>query len=225
MRLVLLGPPGAGKGTQARTLAQRLRVPAVASGELFRRHTAENSHLSQLASSYMERGELVPDHVTNAMILERIQEHDCTYGYILDGFPRTLEQAQNLDDALAQRGEILDLALYIRLQEEEELVRRLSGRLMCKKCQTPYHRDSPTPTREGRCDVCGGELYQRPDDAPEAVRKRIQVYHQQTEPLVEYYQRQGKLREIEGQQSIQQVGEDLLAAVSAQESCTPKQPR
>ena len=206
--MVLLGPPGAGKGTQAQKLAERLSLAHVASGDLFRQHQTRGTELGWQAQAYMERGELVPDQVTIQMVLERVQEPDCALGYILDGFPRTLEQARALDEALQKRGQAIDMALYIRV-EPEELVRRLSGRLICRRCQTPYHRNTTPPQKEGVCDVCGGELYQREDDSTQAVRRRIQVYQDQTVPLVECYERQGKLRAVDGQQPIHQVTQAL----------------
>ncbi len=210
---MLLGPPGAGKGTQGKALAQRLGVAHVASGDLFREHEAEGTELGRLAKSYMDRGELVPDHVTIGVVLQQIHDPDCAKGYILDGFPRTLEQAQALDKALGEWGEAIDLVLYIQV-EEEELVRRLGGRLTCESCQAVYHRDHSPPKVEGRCDVCGGTVCQREDDKPEKIRQRFRVYQEQTAPLVEYYRCQGKLKEVNGDGSIQEVGQALRAAVA-----------
>ncbi|MBI2873209.1 MAG: adenylate kinase [Chloroflexi bacterium] len=214
MRIVLLGPPGAGKGTQAKTLAERLRVPHVASGDLFRQHQAENTPLGRQVRYYTERGDLVPDQLTIRMVLERLGEADCAGGYILDGFPRTLEQARALDSELASRGQELDVALSVEVPEEE-LVRRLSGRLICRQCQAPYHRDNAPPRRPGVCDRCGGELYQRPDDQPEVVRQRFRVYLAQTAPLAEHYRVRGKLKEVDGQGSIEEVEAAMMEAVQA----------
>lgn len=211
-RIVLLGPPGAGKGTQAKRLAKSAGVAHVASGDLFRRHQGEGTELGKLAGSYMKKGELVPDEVVIRMVLERIQEPDARGGYILDGFPRTHEQAEALDRALAQEGVRIDEVPLVEV-ETEELVRRLAGRWICSRCQTPYHQETAPPAKPGECDACGGELYQRPDDRPEAVRRRLEVYEEQTTPLVRYYERQGKLRRVNGQQKIEQVAADLRKAL------------
>lgn len=212
MRAVLLGPPGAGKGTQAKLLAQRLNIPHIASGDLFRTHQERGTPLGLKAREYMERGVLVPDEITIAMVLEHILSLDRDEGFILDGFPRNLNQAEALDRALRERGRELDRVLYIRVSEGE-LVRRLSGRLVCRRCQTPYHLESSPPRNPGRCDVCGGELYQREDDTPEAVRRRIQVYQTETAPLVEYYRRAGKLVEVEGEGPLEEVNRRLLESL------------
>jgi len=213
MRVVLLGPPGAGKGTQAKRLAEGANVPHVASGDLFRKHQEEGTELGKTAKSYMEKGELVPDEVVIGMVLERIQAPDARAGYILDGFPRTLEQAKALDKALVKEGTRIDHVPLVEVNTAE-LVRRLGGRWICSQCQTPYHEESAPPKQPGVCDVCGGKLYQRPDDRSEAVRRRLEVYEEQTAPLVEYYARQGKLRRVNGQQEIDQVAIELLKAVA-----------
>jgi len=211
MYLVLLGPPGAGKGTQAERLEKELRLPHVASGDLFREHLKNKTELGLLAKEYMDKGELVPDDVTIAMIRERLQEPDCDQGAILDGFPRTLAQAQGLDRMLADMGRRLDGVLYIAVPDEE-LVRRLSGRWICRQCQTPYHAIFSPPAKEGVCDACGGELYQRDDDRPETVRARLKVYHQQTAPLIDYYRQAGLLVEVDGSGGIETVSAALLEA-------------
>jgi adenylate kinase len=214
VRLILLGPPGAGKGTQAKKLSQALGVPHVASGDLFREHQARGTELGILAASYMRRGVLVPDEVVIGMVLERLAQEDCRPGVVLDGFPRTREQAQALDRALGPQG--INEVLHI-VVSPEELVRRLSGRLLCRGCQTPYQRG----TAPQRCTLCGGELYQREDDQPLAVRKRIEVYAEQTAPLVDYYRRQGKLRDVDGEQSIEAVTEVLQALVESRARPAP----
>ncbi|MBI4337262.1 MAG: adenylate kinase [Chloroflexi bacterium] len=210
MRVVLLGPPGAGKGTQARTLAKRLGVVHVASGDLFREHQAKGTELGQNAKTFMAKGLLVPDAIVIAMVLERVARPDCAGGVVLDGFPRTLEQAKALDRALGEKG--LDRVVLLKVSEEE-LVRRLGGRLICRVCQAPYHRETAPPRVEGRCDRDGGELYQREDDRPEAVRQRFRVYQQQTEPLLDYYRTQKKLREVDGAQEIETVSSKLVGAL------------
>lgn len=210
-RVILLGPPGAGKGTQAARIAESLSVPKVASGDLFRDHQARDTELGRLARSYMERGELVPDDVTIKMVMEWVAAHEGEGGFLLDGFPRTLAQAQALDREMAGSGGI-DRALYINVNTEE-LVRRLAGRLICRNCQTPYHEDSSPPEMAGKCDRCGGELYQRDDDKAEAVQKRLGVYFKETEPLVGFYREAGVLREIVGEGTVEDVGTALLEAI------------
>jgi adenylate kinase len=213
VRVVFLGPPGAGKGTQAKELAEYFGVAHVASGDLFRKHQAENTELGQLAKSYMARGELVPDNVTISMVLERIKEPDAVNGYILDGFPRTLEQARALDSALAEHQGSIDRAPLLEV-DTEELVRRLAGRWLCSKCQRPYHEVTAPPKVKGGCNVCDGELVQRADDQPDVVRKRLQTYEEQTAPVVDYYKGQGKLRAVNGDQSIEKVRRDLTSAMT-----------
>lgn len=212
--VVLLGPPGAGKGTQAKRLAQALDVPHVSSGDLFRDHLSRETELGLLAQEYMERGDLVPDDVTVGMVIERIGRPDCENGVILDGFPRTLSQAEALDEALAERSQRVTVAPLIDV-EDEEVERRLTGRRVCRECGAVYHVDFNPPEVEGVCDVCGGELYQREDDNPETVHNRLYTYYKETAPLIGYYFAKGLLVEIDGQQSIEEVQVDLLAAVKA----------
>ena len=214
MYVILLGAPGAGKGTQAATLQQELHLAHVASGDLFREHQQKSTELGLLAKSYMEKGQLVPDEVTIRMVLERIKRPDCALGAILDGFPRTLEQAKALDQALKQRKKAIDRVLYI-VVSEAELVRRLSDRWICRSCQPPYNVTSAPPAVAGRCDRCGGELYQRADDTSETARNRLRVYFQQTTPLIEYYRKAGKLADINGEQEITKVRVDLLHSLEA----------
>jgi len=211
VRLVLLGPPGAGKGTQAKNLSRAQGIAHVATGDLLREHQAQGTELGGQASSYMRQGLLVPDDVVIQMLLERIARDDCQQGMLLDGFPRTVEQAQALDQALGTQG--LDGALLI-VVSPEELVRRVAGRLTCRECQAPHQRERAPE----RCSVCGGELYQREDDRPEAVQARLKVYQTQTEPLVDYYQRQGKLQQVDGEQSVEVVTQALLALVDSGDS-------
>jgi len=187
-------------------------VPKVASGDLFRDHQARDTELGRLARSYMERGELVPDDVTIRMVMEWVTAHEGEGGFLLDGFPRTLAQAQALDREMAGSGGI-DRALYINVNTKE-LVRRLAGRLICRNCQTPYHENSSPPTVVGKCDRCAGELYQRDDDKAEAVQKRLGVYFKETEPLVGFYREAGILREIDGEGAVEDVGMALLEAVA-----------
>ncbi|MBI4202868.1 MAG: adenylate kinase [Chloroflexi bacterium] len=210
MRLVFLGLAGAGKGTQALVLSETLGLPFISSGDMFRYHLSQNTELGLLAKGYMDKGELVPDEVTIRMILDRIGQEDCRKGFILDGFPRTLAQAQALDAAL-DSGPV-NRVLYIKVGEEE-LVRRLAGRISCRKCGTPYQLDL-LPPNASECPRCGGELYQRADDQPDVVRRRIQVQWPEIHGLANYYAGQKKLVEINGEQSVEQVGADLLKTVN-----------
>jgi adenylate kinase len=212
MYLVLIGPPGAGKGTQAERLEEELHLPHVSSGELFRENIQNETELGLLAKTYIDRGDLVPDDVTIGMIRERLMRPDCKQGAILDGFPRTQAQAEALDKMLAEMGRKLNGTLYIAVPDEE-LVRRLSGRWLCRQCQTPYHAVFDPPATEGVCDACGGELYQRDDDKPETVRARLKVYHTQTAPLIGYYRQAGLLVEVDGSGDIKTVHAALLEAV------------
>ena len=198
MRLILLGAPGSGKGTQAKNIAEKVGITHVASGDLFRAAATRGDELGKQAKYYMEKGLLVPDEITIKMILERIDAPDCSKGVMLDGFPRTLEQAKALDQALGKKKQKIDRVFYIKVSTDE-LVRRLSGRFICRKCQAPYHKVSSPPKKEGKCDKCGGELYQRADDIPETVRKRIDVYTKETSPLIDYYKKAKKLVEIKGE--------------------------
>jgi len=212
MRLILLGAPGSGKGTQAKNIAEKVGITHVASGDLFRAAATRGDELGKQAKYYMEKGLLVPDEITIKMILERIDAPDCTKGVMLDGFPRTLKQAKALDQALSKKKQKIDRVFYIKVSTDE-LVRRLSGRFICRKCQAPYHKVSSPPKKEGICDKCGGELYQRADDTPETVRKRIDVYTKETSPLIDYYKKAKKLVEIKGEGNIDSITENIVASL------------
>jgi len=212
VHIIFLGAPGAGKGTQAASIANELNLAYIASGDLFRQALEQGTDLGIKAKSYMEKGVLVPDEVTVQMVLERMSAPDCEHGVIFDGFPRNLNQAEALDKALARQGKTIDKVVYIKVGEEE-LLRRLSGRWICRNCQTPYHMVSSPPRVPGRCDRCGGELYQRPDDTVETAKKRLQVYFAETAPLIDYYARAGKLLDIDGEGSVDQVGKRIMAAL------------
>ncbi len=214
LNLVLLGAPGAGKGTQAVTISKKLGLVHIASGDLFRKEQESGSELGKIAKSYMEKGQLVPDEITVKMVLGRISAPDCAKGVILDGFPRTLEQARALDKALAVEGKSIDKVLYIKVSNKE-LLRRLSGRWICRNCQTPYNIVELPPKVAGKCDRCGGELYQRADDTEETAKKRLDVYFAQTAPLIKYYTEAGKLVEIDGENSVDKVGSALIAAIQS----------
>ncbi len=209
--IILLGPPGAGKGTQARRLAERLGLPHISSGDLFREHLKNQTPLGQLAQQYMSKGELVPDEVTIGMVKDRLARPDAQQGAILDGFPRTPAQAQALDALLAERGARV-VVPYIQVPEEE-LVARLSGRLTCRAQGHIFHVRYNPPKQPGVCDYDGSELYQRDDDKPETVRRRIQVYQEQTAPLIDYYRQKGVLVEIDGNAPLDAVTRALLNAV------------
>ena len=209
--LVLLGGPGSGKGTQAEQLSEQLNLPHVATGDLFRENLKNATDLGKLAKTYMDRGELVPDDVTEAMVEERLARPDTHDGFILDGFPRTLPQAQALMDIMAGLQRRIAGVLYINVSDEA-IVNRLSGRLICRNCQTPYHKQFQPPGKPGICDKCGGELYQRDDDNPNTVRARLRTFHGQTEPLIEYYKKAGLLVEINGEGEVALVTERSRSA-------------
>jgi adenylate kinase len=214
MYIIMLGAPGAGKGTQADILSQEMDLPHIASGDLFRQAVEERTEVGLLAKNYMDKGELVPDEVTIKMILERINESGCASGCLFDGFPRTLRQAKVLDEALAEQGKSIDKAIYIEVPNEE-LVKRLSGRWLCRTCQTPYHIISSPPKTPGKCDKCGGELYQRSDDREETVKDRLNVFFAQTVPILDYYKKQGKLIKINGNLGMQGVAKEIVSVLKA----------
>ncbi len=212
MYIIFLGAPGAGKGTQAASVAQELNLVHIASGDMFRQALEQGSRLGVQTKAYVEKGTLVPDEITIRMVLERMSAPDCKPGVILDGFPRNLGQAEALDKALAEQGKAIDKMVYIKVSEEE-LLKRLSGRWICRQCQAPYHTINSPPKVWGRCDQCGGELYQRHDDTVETVKKRLEVYFAQTAPLISYYTQAGKLLEIDGEGSVDEVSKRIVAAL------------
>jgi adenylate kinase len=210
--IVFLGAPGAGKGTQAANVARELNLAHIATGDLFRQALEKGTKLGIKAKSYMERGELVPNQLTIDMVLERLSAPDGKKGVILDGFPRNLEQAEALDKALAGQGKGVDKVIYIKVSQGE-LMKRLSGRWICRQCQAPYHITDSPPKVWGKCDRCGGELYQRPDDNEEAVKKRLEVYFAETAPLIDYYTGAGKLLEVEGEGGVAEVAKRIVTAL------------
>lgn len=212
MYVVILGPPGAGKGTQSQILSGETGLPRLAAGDLFRQALEEGTEFGLVAKSYMEKGLLVPDDTTIDMILGRLEHPDCASGCILDGFPRNLRQAEILDGALEKRGKCVDKAIYIEVGEGE-VVKRLSGRWLCRNCQMPYHVTGSPPEKPGRCDKCGGRLYQRPDDRQETVRERLRVFLDQTAPILDYYEKQGKLIRIDGNMDIERVADMMMSAL------------
>ncbi len=212
MYIVFLGAPGAGKGTQAVKVAQELKLAHIATGDLFRQAQAEGTELGLQAKAYMEKGMLVPDEITIKMVLERLSAPDCQNGVILDGFPRNLDQARALDKAFKEQNKTIDRVIYIKV-DEAELLERLSGRWICRDCQTPYHATVNPPKVKEKCDRCGGQLYQRPDDKVETVKERLKVYFSQTAPLIDYYTRTGKLREVDGKGDLNEVSKRIVAAI------------
>jgi adenylate kinase len=210
--IILLGAPGAGKGTQAVMLAEKLRLVQVASGDLFRKALGDKTELGLKAKAYMDKGQLVPDEITIQMVLERLAAPDCAGGAILDGFPRNLPQAEALDRALDEQSKAIDRVVYIAVSEAE-LLKRLGGRWICRQCQAPYHEVDSPPRVAGKCDRCGGELYQRDDDNIETIKKRLKVYFKETSPLIDYYKRSGKLLEINGEGSAAGVNKRIEAGL------------
>ncbi len=209
MIIILLGAPGAGKGTQSEILQERLNMMHVSSGDLLREHRKRGTELGKVAESYMTRGDLVPDDLVIAMIVERLAAPDVEHGIILDGFPRTGPQAAALDEALDTKGRRVNAALYINV-EHDVLVNRLSGRLTCRLAGHIYHEVFAPPRVPGICDIDGAELYQRDDDKRETAAKRLEVYFEQTRPVIEYYRERGSLCEVNGDQSVEKVAQDLV---------------
>jgi adenylate kinase len=204
MRLILLGPPGAGKGTQAKMLVEKHTIPQISTGDILREAVKNQTSLGKEAKSFMDAGGLVPDSIVVGIIRERLQEDDCAKGYILDGFPRTVPQADELKKALGEMGQSIDSVLSI-IVENEELIRRLTGRRTCKECGTGYHIMYKKPEKDGICDQCQGPLFQRDDDKEETIKNRLAVYNEQTEPLIQYYEKDGALVEIQGTGSIDEI--------------------
>ena len=212
MYIILLGAPGAGKGTQAGMLSEKLKLVQVASGDLFRKALQKQTELGKKAKVYMDKGQLVPNEITIQMVMERLAAPDVKEGAILDGFPRNIEQAKALDKALKQQSKAIDKVIYIKVGEEE-VIKRLSGRWICRKCQAPYHETDAPPKKKGVCDKCHGELYQRDDDKPETVKNRLKVYMQETAPLIDYYKKTGKLAEIVSEGGVENVNKKMLSAL------------
>jgi adenylate kinase len=210
--MVLLGGPGAGKGTQAERMSKTLGIPQVSTGDLFRENLKNETELGLLAKGYMVRGELVPDQVTVGMVRERLSRPDAAKGAILDGFPRTIAQAEALESLLGELGHKLAAVPYIQVPEDL-LLARLAGRWTCRRCGAMYHQLFSPPQQAGVCDRCGGELYQRPDDTPETQQHRIQVYFEQTAPLIDYYRKKGLLVEVDGRPGIDEIQAELLSIV------------
>ena len=212
MYIILLGAPGAGKGTQAVMLAENSKLVQVASGDLFRQALRDETELGLKAKAYMDKGQLVPDEITIQMVLQRLSAPDCANGAILDGFPRNLPQAQALDKAMEEQSKQIDKVFYIAVSEAE-LLKRLGGRWICRQCQAPYHEVDSPPRVAGKCDRCGGEIYQRADDNVETIKQRLKVYFAETSPLIDYYTESGKLLEIDGEGNAAEVNKRIAAAL------------
>ena len=204
MKLIMLGAPGAGKGTQAKMIAEKYSIPHVSTGDIFRANIKEGTELGRQAKAYMDKGELVPDELTVKILLDRVSKEDCSEGYVLDGFPRTIPQAEVLEDALNKLGEKIDYAINVDVPDEN-IVRRMSGRRACVSCGATYHIEHVPPAKENVCDKCGNELILRDDDKPETVTKRLDVYHAQTQPLIDFYSERGVLKNVDGTLSTTDV--------------------
>ncbi|MBR4719463.1 MAG: adenylate kinase [Lachnospiraceae bacterium] len=210
MKIIMLGAPGAGKGTQAKMIAERYGIPHVSTGDIFRANIKEQTELGMEAKQYMDKGLLVPDELTVKILLDRVAKDDCKNGYVLDGFPRTIPQAEVLDKAVAELNDKLDYAINVEVKDEN-IVKRMSGRRACLKCGATYHIEHIPPKQEGICDKCGSELVLRDDDKPETVNKRLNVYHEQTQPLIDYYNKKGILKEVDGSQDMKDVFNAIVA--------------
>ncbi len=213
MRLILLGPPGSGKGTQANLLQDKFNIPKISTGDILRAAVKDNTDLGKQAKRFMEKGELVPDEIVIGLIKERIVEPDCEAGYILDGFPRTILQAEKLEETLAAMDQEIDSVVDLEVDPEELLV-RLIGRSTCKNCGAMFHQTSHPPKVAGVCDECGGELYQRPDDNEETIVKRLEVYNKETAPLKDFYREQGKLKSVQGRGGMEDIFSKLCDLVT-----------
>jgi adenylate kinase len=212
MQIALFGPPGAGKGTQAKFISEEFNIPHISTGDILRENVREGTPLGKKAKAYMDKGELVPDNILIDIIKDRLQKPDTRKGFLLDGYPRTLKQAEALDRILDDINKNLDAVVNVDVSASE-LVRRLSGRRTCRSCGATYHIKSKPPKVPGVCDQCGGELYQRADDAEAAIKNRIEVYKKQTQPLIDYYKKKGLLIDIDGEREIDEVRSDIMKAL------------
>ena len=209
MKIIMLGAPGAGKGTQAKKIAEKYQIPHISTGDIFRANIKGGTELGMKAKTFMDQGMLVPDEITIGMLMDRIGQEDCINGYVLDGFPRTIPQAESLTKALAERGEKVDYAINVDVPDEN-IINRMSGRRACLGCGATYHITFNPPVKEGICDTCGQELVLRDDDKPDTVKKRLDVYHQQTQPLIDYYKNAEVLAEVDGTQPMDAVFQGIV---------------
>ncbi len=214
MKLIMLGAPGAGKGTQAKKIAEKYQIPHISTGDIFRANIKNGTELGNKAKSYMDQGHLVPDELTCDLVVDRINQEDCKNGYVLDGFPRTIPQAEALKAALDKMGETIDYAIDVEVPDEN-IVNRMGGRRACPGCGCPYHIKHNPPKVEDICDVCGAKLVLRDDDKPETVTKRLSVYHEQTKPLIDFYKKEGVLREVDGTQDLNDVFQAITEILGA----------
>ena len=214
MKIIMLGAPGAGKGTQAKMIADKFGIPHISTGDIFRANIKNGTDLGKKAKEYMDKGQLVPDELTVEILLDRVANDDCKNGYVLDGFPRTIPQADVLDKELTKLGDKVDFAINVDVPDEN-IVRRMSGRRACLKCGATYHIEHIPPKTEGICDKCGSELVQRDDDKPETVQNRLSVYHEQTQPLIEYYDKKNILKSVDGTKDMQEVFNDIVNILNA----------
>ncbi len=209
MKIIMLGAPGAGKGTQAKMIAAKYQIPHISTGDIFRANIKNGTELGMEAKKYMDQGQLVPDELTVKILLDRVAQPDCSEGYVLDGFPRTIPQAEVLDNALNKLGDSIDFAIDVDVPDEN-IVRRMSGRRACLSCGATYHIEHIPPKQEGVCDTCGQPLVLRDDDKPETVLKRLKVYHEQTQPLIDFYTKKGVLRSVDGTVDMNNVFEAIV---------------
>lgn len=216
LRAVLLGPPGAGKGTQAVRLVEKYEIPHISTGDIFRKNIKEGTELGKKAQEYMNAGALVPDELVVDLVKDRLQQDDCKNGFLLDGFPRTIFQAEKLDEFLSESNLKMDIVINLKV-EKEALIKRLTGRRVCKDCGASYHIVNIPPKKEGVCDICGGDLIQRKDDNIETVENRINVYEEQTAPLIGYYKEAGSLVDFDGEASLDEVFDAIVQAIGEQE--------
>ena len=214
MKIIMLGAPGAGKGTQAKKIAAKYSIPHISTGDIFRANIKNGTELGLKAKSYMDAGGLVPDEITIGMLLDRIHQADCENGYVLDGFPRTIPQAESLTEALKKNGEAIDFAVNVDVPDEN-IITRMSGRRACLNCGATYHIVYNAPKKENVCDACGQELVLRDDDKPETVKKRLDVYHDQTQPLIDYYKNEGVLAEVDGTLDMEDVFQAIVKILGA----------
>lgn len=214
MKIIMLGAPGAGKGTQAKRIAQKYTIPHISTGDIFRANIKNGTELGKKAKEYMDQGLLVPDELTCDLVMDRIQQDDCKNGFVLDGFPRTIPQAEALDEALTKIGQKMDYAIDVDVPDEN-IVNRMGGRRACLSCGATYHVEFNPTKAEGVCDACGAQTVLRDDDKPETVQKRLTVYHDQTQPLIDYYKNQGILKSVDGTQPMEAVFQAIIGILGA----------
>lgn len=214
MKIIMLGAPGAGKGTQAKKLAVKYKIPHISTGDIFRLNIKAGTPIGLKAKVYIDQGQLVPDDLVVELVIDRLNQPDCERGYLLDGFPRTIPQAQALDAALDQKNDSIDCAIDVNVPDEN-IIKRMSGRRACLNCGATYHIEHIPPKKEGICDVCGNDLILREDDKPETVKKRLEVYHKQTQPLIDYYRKKKKLLSVDGTKDMDAVFNNIMKALEA----------